>query len=80
MKLELHWQILIGMLLGALIGVTVNMSLSARKTELTSDLPAGVDSASVSDSISMIGSSPNVSCDSPQAKSVAFNIFWIGHN
>lgn len=54
MKLELHWQILIGMLLGALIGVTVNLSLSERKASLTSGLPAGVDSASISDSSDLI--------------------------
>ncbi|MEZ6075274.1 MAG: hypothetical protein R3C56_06240 [Pirellulaceae bacterium] len=35
MKLELHWQILIGMLLGASIGIAVNSRLSTRQTELS---------------------------------------------
>lgn len=54
MKLELHWQILIGMLLGAIIGIAVNMSLSTRKTDLTEGLPAGVEVATVSDTTDLI--------------------------
>ncbi len=50
LKLQLHWQILIGMVLGAVIGVAVNMKLSDRRTEITTGLPAGVDSATVIDS------------------------------
>jgi proton glutamate symport protein len=54
LKLELHWQILIGMVLGAIIGVSVNVSLSARRTELTQGLPSGVERATVSDSSDLI--------------------------
>ncbi len=54
LKLELHWQILIGMLLGAIIGVTVNLSLSVRHTEITSGLPPGVETAAVTDSSDLI--------------------------
>lgn len=54
MKLELHWQILIGMILGAVIGIGANMQLSERVTEITEGLPAGVESAKVSDSSDLI--------------------------
>ena len=54
MKLELHWQILIGMALGAVIGVAVNNRLSSRQTELNSGLPSGVQRASVTDSTDRI--------------------------
>lgn len=50
MKLELHWQILIAMLVGAMIGIAVNINFSRRYTELTTGLPAGIEQASVSDS------------------------------
>ena len=50
MKLELHWQILIGMVVGAIIGIAVNVNLSSRTTQLTSQLPPGVLRAVVSDS------------------------------
>jgi proton glutamate symport protein len=46
-KLQLHWQILIGMVLGAVIGIGVNGMLSQRDTELTEDLPPGIDRARV---------------------------------
>lgn len=49
MKLELHWQILIGMILGAVIGVSVNLQLSERSTTLDSGLPSGVETAQVND-------------------------------
>ncbi|MEO8270984.1 MAG: cation:dicarboxylase symporter family transporter, partial [Aureliella sp.] len=54
MRLELHWQILLGMLLGAVIGITVNSQLSTRQTELSVHLPPGVQSASVDDSTDLI--------------------------
>ncbi len=54
MKLELHWQILIGMVLGAMIGITVNSLFSTRHSELTEGLPSGVQSASVHDSTELI--------------------------
>ncbi|MCA9133912.1 MAG: cation:dicarboxylase symporter family transporter, partial [Planctomycetales bacterium] len=54
MRLELHWQILIGMVLGAVLGVAANKFLSQRTTELTSGLPAGVEQALVSDSTDLI--------------------------
>jgi proton glutamate symport protein len=54
LKLELHWQILIGMLLGASIGIAVNSRLSSRQTELSAHLPPGVQRASVDDSADLI--------------------------
>ncbi|MCA9182220.1 MAG: hypothetical protein KDA51_12230, partial [Planctomycetales bacterium] len=54
MKLELHWQILIGMLLGASIGIAVNSRLSSRQTELSAHLPPGVQRASVDDTADLI--------------------------
>ncbi len=54
MKLELHWQILIGMLVGAVLGIAINSAFSTRVTELTSGLPTGVDRASVSDTTDLI--------------------------
>lgn len=53
-KLELHWQILIGMLLGAILGIAANVTLSDRTTELDSQLPNGVDSATVIDSTDLV--------------------------
>lgn len=47
MKLELHWQILIGMVLGAAIGIATNMGLSERVTVLEAGegLPASIAGA-----------------------------------
>ncbi len=53
-KLELHWQILIGMILGAIIGITTNVTLSKRQTTLTDGLPAGIKSADVKVSSDLI--------------------------
>jgi Na+/H+-dicarboxylate symporter len=53
-KLELHWQILIGMLTGAILGIAINWTLSQRVTELTSGLPAGVERATVTDTTDLI--------------------------
>ncbi|QDV22831.1 dicarboxylate/amino acid:cation symporter [Aureliella helgolandensis] len=50
MKLELHWKILIGMVLGAVLGIAVNWQWSTRVTELQSGLPAGVQQATIRDS------------------------------
>lgn len=41
-RLALHWQILIGMILGAILGIAVNHWGSSRNTVITSDLPPGV--------------------------------------
>lgn len=54
MKLELHWQILIGMVLGAVIGIATNVSLSQRETELTEGLPKGVETALINDTTDLI--------------------------
>lgn len=54
MKLELHWQILIGMVLGAVLGVAANINLSTRETQLTEKLPDGIQSALVRDSTDLI--------------------------
>ncbi len=54
MKLELHWQILIGMVLGAILGIAANMNLSSRETTLNAGLPSGVESATVRDSTNLI--------------------------
>ncbi len=50
LRLALHWQIGIALLLGALIGVTCNLSLGHRRVELKPDvLPAGFQSATIDD-------------------------------
>ncbi len=54
MKLELHWQILLGMVVGAIIGVAINVNFSSRQTQLDQGLPKGIDSAYVSDSTDLI--------------------------
>ncbi len=54
MKLELHWQILIGMVVGALLGIGVNRQYSTRTSQLTSGLPAGMAAATVHDSTDLI--------------------------
>jgi Na+/H+-dicarboxylate symporter len=48
-KLELHWQILIGMVVGAVLGVLANVNLSNRTTNLQDGLPAGVEKATIRD-------------------------------
>ena len=51
MKLALHWQIAIGMLVGALIGVSLNLLAGPRETVVaTQQLPTGVTGLTISDS------------------------------
>ena len=51
-NLALHWQILIGMVAGCCIGLVLNIAASDRSVTLTSDLPAGIEEAEVTDSSS----------------------------
>lgn len=48
-KLALHWQILIGMVLGTVIGVTINQTGSVRQTTIDRDLPNGIESVDIVD-------------------------------
>ncbi|GIW99905.1 MAG: hypothetical protein KatS3mg111_3238 [Pirellulaceae bacterium] len=48
-KLQLHWQILIGMTVGAALGLLVNWMWSHRETTLTDGLPNGVQEATIVD-------------------------------
>jgi len=51
MKLALHWQIAIGMLVGAIIGVSLNLLAGTRETVVaTQQLPDGVSALTISDS------------------------------
>lgn len=51
MRLALHWQIAIGMLLGAVIGVSLNLLAGSRETKVaTENLPAGLSDLTISDS------------------------------
>lgn len=51
MKLALHWQIAIGMLLGAGIGVGLNLLAGSRETEVAANqLPSGLTALAISDS------------------------------
>lgn len=51
MKLALHWQIAIGMLVGAIIGVSLNLLAGTRETVVaTQQLPGGVSALTISDS------------------------------
>jgi Na+/H+-dicarboxylate symporter len=51
MKLALHWQIAIGMLVGAIIGVSLNLLAGTRETVVaTQQLPSGVSALTISDS------------------------------
>jgi proton glutamate symport protein len=54
-RLALHWQILIGMIVGAGIGITLNITAGTREhTVNDDDLPAGLESLTISDSPSLI--------------------------
>jgi len=51
MKLALHWQIAIGMLVGAIIGVSLNLLAGTRETVVaTQQLPSSVSALTISDS------------------------------
>ena len=49
-RLALHWQILIGMLLGATLGLILNWKASRLEVRIEEGLPSGVLSAEISDS------------------------------
>ena len=54
-RLALHWQILIGMIVGATIGISLNFSVGERVTSVPDkELPAGLTSLEISDSPSLI--------------------------
>ena len=50
-KLALHWQIAIGMLAGAVLGVALNIGAGSATTSLTTDLPAGFATMTVTDTV-----------------------------
>ncbi|TWT78978.1 Proton glutamate symport protein [Planctomycetes bacterium CA13] len=54
LRLALHWQILIGMLVGSIIGISLNATCSSKTVQLTAEdgLPTGVSTAEVIDSSS----------------------------
>lgn len=49
-RLALHWQILIGMIVGTVIGLTLNFAASSRSATVTEGLPSGIVQASIEDS------------------------------
>ncbi|MEO1970982.1 MAG: dicarboxylate/amino acid:cation symporter [Pirellulaceae bacterium] len=54
-RLALHWQILIGMIVGAAIGITLNVSKGTREHSVsTAELPSGLSSLEFADSPSLI--------------------------
>lgn len=54
-KLALHWQILIGMVVGAAVGLTCNVKLGQRSVKLSADdLPEGLTSLEFRDSPSLV--------------------------
>lgn len=50
LRLALHWQILIGMLLGAVLGLVLNWKASRLEVKLSDGLPPGIVSVQLSDS------------------------------
>lgn len=50
LRLAIHWQILIGMIVGSLLGLGLNIAASTRSVTVTSDLPPGITQATISDS------------------------------
>ena len=51
MKLALHWQIAVGMVIGAAAGVSLNLLVGTRETEVAAEnLPAGLLALSITDS------------------------------
>ena len=54
-RLALHWQILIGMLVGAGVGLALNIAVSDTKTEVpATQLPAEIRSLSIHDTTNRI--------------------------
>jgi len=50
-RLALHWQIALGMVVGAAVGVGLNTLAGTATTSLTRDLPAGLASVTVTDAV-----------------------------
>jgi hypothetical protein len=50
-RLALHWQIAIGMVAGAAIGVVLNAMAGTATTSFSSDLPTGLTSVTISDTV-----------------------------
>jgi proton glutamate symport protein len=50
-RLALHWQIVIGMVVGAVVGITLNVLGGRATTELTDHLPVGIDRITVTDTV-----------------------------
>lgn len=50
-RLALHWQIAIGMVAGAAIGVVLNAVAGTATTSFSSDLPAGLTSVTITDTV-----------------------------
>ncbi len=49
-RLALHWQILIGMIVGAAVGTGLNVFAGSSRVVLTEGLPAGLDRVEINDS------------------------------
>ncbi len=52
LRLALHWQILIGMIVGTVVGVTLNIAGSGTSVVLRDGLPPGIESVSMTDTAS----------------------------
>ncbi|MCA9221989.1 MAG: dicarboxylate/amino acid:cation symporter [Planctomycetales bacterium] len=66
-RIALHWQIMIGMIVGALIGLTVNFTAGTRATKLTGDrLPADVQSVEILDTPNVV----RVTIETPEGTTV----------
>ena len=50
-KLAIHWQIAIGMVAGGLLGVALNVFAGTATTSISSDLPAGLTSVTITDEV-----------------------------
>lgn len=53
-RLALHWQILIGMVLGTLLGVAINQTGSSRKSTVSGPLPSGISAIEIVDTAAAI--------------------------
>ena len=51
--LALHWQILIGMIVGTLLGISLNLAAGQRSVTIDDGLPDGIVEASIEDSASL---------------------------
>ena len=50
LRLALHWQILIGMIVGSILGLGLNFTASTRSVTVSSNLPPGITQATIRDS------------------------------